>query len=93
MDNNELRDIAATRLRACSDLRQYLLAWAGVSVLVVAIWAVTAFNAGSTYYFWPAWPIAGMGIGAAVKALGAYGSPRGYVTEADIDAEVTRLSR
>lgn len=93
MDTNELRDIAASRLQARIDLRQYLLVWAGVSALVVAIWAVTALTAGHAYYFWPVWPIAGMGIGAAVKASAAYGSPRTYVTEADIDAEVARLGR
>lgn len=93
MDTNELRDLATARLQARVDLRQYLLVWAGVSTLVVAIWAVTAVTAGETYYFWPVWPIAGMGIGAAVKASAAYGSPRGYVTEAAIDAEVARLSR
>jgi hypothetical protein len=92
MDNNELRDIATRRLKERLHFRQYLLTWAGVSVLVVAIWAATAFTMGFTYYFWPVWPILGMGIGAAVKAVGVYGSPRG-VTEAAIDAEVARLSR
>lgn len=93
MDTNELRDIAAARLHARIDLRQYLFVWAGVSALVVAIWAVTAVTVGHSYYFWPIWPIAGMGIGAAVKASAAYGSRRSYVTEADIDVEVARLSR
>jgi len=93
MDNNELRDIAASRLQARIDLRQYLVVWLGVSALVIAIWAVTAATVGHTYYFWPIWPIAGMGIGAAAKASAAYGGSRSFVTEADIDAEVARLSR
>ena len=93
MDNNDLRTIAASRLRARIHLRQYLLVWAGVSALVVAVWAATAATAGQPYYFWPVWPILGMGIGAAIKAGFAYGSPRSFVTESDIDAEVARLSR
>jgi hypothetical protein len=98
MDNNELRDsslrdVATARLRARHDLRQYLLVWAGVSVLVVAIWAATSATVGHPLYFWPIWPILGMGIGAAAKASAAYGSPRRLITEADIDAEVARLSR
>jgi hypothetical protein len=93
MDTNELREIAAARLQARVDLRQYLLVWAGVSALVIAIWAVTSATAGGFHYFWPVWPIVGMGIGAAVKASAAYGGTRRFVTEADIDAEVARLSR
>jgi len=93
MDNNELRNVATARLQARADLRQYLLVWAGVSALVVAIWATTAVTSGGAYYFWPIWPIVGMGIGAAAKASAAYGSLRGLVTESDIDAEVARLSR
>lgn len=93
MDTNELREIATARLQARVDLRQYLLVWAGVSLLVIAIWAVTAATSGQTYYFWPVWPILGMGIGAAAKAYTAYGSIRGFVTQADIDAEVEKLRR
>lgn len=93
MDTTDLRDIATARLKARHDLRQYLVVWAGVSTLVVAIWAVSAATAGHTYYFWPVWPILGMGIGAAVKTAAAYGGLHGVVTESDIDAEVARLSR
>ena len=93
MDNNDLRDLATHRLQARRDLREYLLVWAGVSALVLAIWAITSATAGSLYYFWPVWPIAGMGIGAAAKALYAYGPPRPFITQDDVDAEVSRLSR
>ena len=93
MDNNELRDLATHRLQARRDLRGYLLVWAGVSALVLAIWAITSALAENLYYFWPVWPIAGMGVGAAAKALYAYGPPRALITQDDVDAEVSRLSR
>ena len=93
MDNNELRDLATRRLRARQDLRAYLLIWAGVSALVLVIWAATSAGAGHPLYFWPIWPIAGMGIGAAAQAYAAYGKPRNIITQDAVDAEVSRLSR
>ena len=93
MDNNELRELATRRLQARRDFRGYLLVWGGVSALLVAIWAITSAGAGHPLYFWPVWPIAGMGIGAAAKALYAYGPPRSIITQDDVDAEVSRLSR
>ena len=93
MDNSELRDLATRRLRARQDLRGYLLVWAGVSALVLVIWALTSVYAGTPLYFWPIWPIAGMGIGAAAQAFAAYGRPRDIITPEAVDAEVSRLSR
>jgi len=93
MDNNELRELATRRLQARKDLGLYLLIWGGVSALLLAIWTITSVGAGHALYFWPVWPIAGMGIGAAAKALYAYGPPRSFITQGDVDAEVSRLSR
>ena len=93
MDSNELRDLATRRLRARRDLRGYLLIWAGVSALLLVIWATTSANSGTPLYFWPIWPIAGMGIGAAAQAFAAYGRPRDIITQDAVDAEVSRLSR
>lgn len=93
MDTNERRDIATARLTARLHFRQYLLVWAGVSVLVVGIWVATSATVGHALYFWPVWPILGMGIGAAAKAMSVYGGPWGVISEAAVDAEVARMSR
>ena len=93
MDTNDLRTLATRRLETRRDLRSYLLVWLGVSALVLAIWAATSASAGHPLYFWPIWPILGMGIGAAGMAIAAYGPARSVITQDDVDAEVARLSR
>lgn len=85
--DDELRSIAAKRLKARSDFYHYLLVWLGVSILVTAIWAISGMG-----YFWPAWVIGGMGIAALFQAIGVFG-PRGVITESAIDAEVQRLKK
>ena len=89
MENDELRTLAKRRLTARNEFNTYLLVWLGVSVLVVAIWALT--NAGG--YFWPVWPILGMGIGAVAKGYQVIRPEHGYISEEAIDAEAARLSR
>lgn len=41
-----------------------LLNWAGIAVLMLAIWAFTGAG-----YFWPVWPIMGTGIGMIPSAV------------------------
>lgn len=89
MNNDELRALAAKRLKAQADFRHYLWIWLGVSVLLVGIWFLTSPGE----YFWPIWPIGGMGVGGFFIGLDAYGRGRRVITEADIDAEVERLSK
>ncbi|MET0885454.1 MAG: 2TM domain-containing protein [Mycetocola sp.] len=89
MDNEELRIVARKRLKAKSDFRQFLWVWLGVSVLLVVIWAVT--NPGG--YFWPAWPIGGMGVAAFFIGLDAYGPARGIITDDQVDAEIRRMHK
>lgn len=86
MNSDELRELAAKRLKAKADFRQFLWIWLGISVLLVAIWFFSSPNE----YFWPVWPIVGMGIGAFFMGLNAYS--RG-ITEDAIDAEVVRMSK
>lgn len=93
MDNDELRTLAKRRLKAKADFRQFLWIWLGVSLLLLAIWAITSTTTGHLLYFWPIWPIGGMGVAAFFMGLDAYGPGRHMVTEADIDAEVERMSR
>jgi len=88
---DDLRKLAKKRLKAKQDFKQFLGIWLGVSVLLIAIWAFTSFNYGSPLYFWPIWPIAGMGVAAFFMGLEAYGPGQRGITESDIDAEVERI--
>ena len=90
---DDLRKLAKKRLKAQADFKQFLGIWLGVSVLLVAIWAFTSFNTGHTLYFWPVWPIAGMGVAAFFMGLEAYGPGQRGITESDIDAEVERMQQ
>ena len=86
--DSELRNFAKKSLKKKRDFKQYLGVYAGVSVLTTGIWAVSGAG-----YFWPMWVIFGMGIGAFFAGLDAYGkSFNNPITDADIDAEVMRLS-
>ena len=89
--DDDLRKIAKKRLKAQADFKQFLGIWLGVSLLLIAIWAVTSFTTGYVIYFWPAWPIGGMGVAAFFIGLDAYGPGQRGITESDIDREVERL--
>lgn len=67
----------------------FLGIWLGVSLIVIAVWLLT--DPGG--YFWPIWPIGGMGIAAFFIGLDAFGPNRGVITEAAIDDEVSRITR
>lgn len=88
---DDLRKLAKKRLKAKQDFKQFLGIWLGVSLLLLAIWGVTSYTTGHPLYFWPAWPILGMGVAAFFIGLDAYGPGQRGITEADIDAEVERM--
>ena len=92
MENDEIRTLARKRLKAQAEFKQFLWVWLGVSLLLLAIWGITALTAGHVYYFWPAWPIIGMGVAAFFIGLDAYRGQH-IITEADVDREVERISR
>jgi uncharacterized membrane protein len=83
---DDLRTIARKRLKARKDFVDYLMIWGAVSLLLIAVW----FFSGPTGYFWPIWPILGMGIAALFIGLDAFGARR-PITERDVDAEIERL--
>ncbi len=87
--DEEMRKLAKRRLKAKQDFYTFLGVWAGVSLLVTAIWFVTSPGG----YFWPIWPMLGMGIAALFIGLDAFGPGRRYITESDIDREVQRMTR
>lgn len=63
--------------------------WASVSAITTAVWVAT----GADGYFWPIWPIVGIGIGVVGQAASIWGPMRKDVTEADIAAEMQRREK
>jgi hypothetical protein len=91
MNEEELRKLAKRRLKDKADFRQYLFIWLGVSLLLIAIWAITSATVGDPLYFWPAWPIGGMGVAAFFMGLNAYGPQSNYITDDKITAEMDKI--
>jgi len=89
-DADDIRAAARARLKARNDFTVMLAIFAVIIVLLIAIWF---FSSGPGSYFWPVWPILGMTIAAVFVGLDAYGVTRRHITEADIDAEVDRMTR
>ena len=88
--DDDIRKQAMRRLKAKRDFWTFIGVWAAVTALLVAIWF---FSSGPDTYFWPLWPILGMGIAALFVGLDAYGPGRRFITESDIDAEVRRMTK
>ena len=89
MNTEELRNLARKRLKARRDFWNYCGVWLGVTIIVTAVWLLT--DPGG--YFWPIWPIGGMGIAAFFIGLDAFGPNRGIITEEAIDDEVAKITR
>ncbi|TXN29896.1 2TM domain-containing protein [Lacisediminihabitans profunda] len=88
MTDEELRKAARRRLRAKSNFWSFVGVWAAVALLLTAIWFITSPGA----YYWPVWAIFGMGVAALFIGLDAYGPGHRYHTEADVDAEIERMT-
>lgn len=89
MTDSDLREEARKRLKAKRHFWEFLGVWVVVSVFLSVVWLLSAHNG----YFWPVWPIAAMGVGALFIGLDAYGPGRRVITDADIDAEVSKMTR
>ena len=77
---------ARKRVTARRDFGSHLVAYAVVNSFLVFVWALTGGG-----YFWPAWVLAGWGIGIVLHAWDVF--LRRPVTDADIDAELQRSER
>ena len=77
------RDEAIRRLTARRHLTQTGVAFLGLILELVVIWAVS--GAGE---FWPIWPILGFGFAFASQAIAVY-THRG-ITEEDVQKEMQR---
>jgi hypothetical protein len=77
---------ARKRVQARRDFSAHLVTYLVVNAFLVMIWAVTGAG-----YFWPIWVIGPWGVGLALHAWDTF--VRKPITEADIDAELTRRHR
>lgn len=77
------RAAARKRVLAKRKLRGDLVAYVVVNLFLIGVWAFTGQG-----YFWPAWVLAGWGVGLALQAWDAYF--RAPVTEHDVDRELDR---
>ncbi len=59
---------AASVAAARRGVRIHLAAYLAVSLLMIGIWLAVAVTVGA-WYFWPVWPILGMGIGVVSHAV------------------------
>jgi hypothetical protein len=59
---------AAKVAAARRGVRFHLAAYLAVSLLMIGIWLAVALSVGA-WYFWPVWPILGMGIGVVSHAV------------------------
>ena len=66
--DRDLRQRAIKRLKKRRDFYNHLVAYVVVNSFLVLIWAVTSPHG----YFWPAWPLAGWGIGLVLNAWDVY---------------------
>lgn len=87
---DDLRTQAINRLKAKNHFWQILSGWIVLSVFFTVIWLVSG---GVGTYFWPVWPILGVGIGVVVAAISAFGGGRRGMSEEQIQAEMNRLSK
>lgn len=77
---------ARKRVEAKRNFGAHLVAYVVVNALLVGIWLTTGAG-----YFWPAWVIAGWGVGLVLNAWDVY--LRRPITDADIESELRRQRR
>ena len=84
-ENLELtqRQAARVRLEKKRRLQGDGAAYVAVNSFLVVLWAFTGMG-----YFWPAWVMAGWGVGLALAAWDAYF--RRPISDADVTAEMER---
>jgi 2TM domain len=81
--NDTDRALARKRIDKRRGLQGAFVAYVVINTFLVGVWAITGGG-----YFWPAWIIAGWGVG---MLLGLWDYWRGPVTDADIDNELRRM--
>jgi len=79
------RAAARKRIEKRRGLQGGFVAYVVVNAFLVVVWALTGAG-----YFWPAWIMAGWGVG---MLLGLWDYLRGPINDADVDAEMRRMHR
>jgi len=77
---------ARKRVEARREFGSHVFVYVVVNAFLIAAWAFTGAG-----YFWPAWVLAGWGVGVVLHAWDAF--LRRPITEADIEAELRRRHR
>lgn len=90
MTDSELRESVRKRLKARNNFVVMAAIFAIVALILAVIWFLSG---GPGTYFWPVWPYLGMGIALLFAGLDAFGIANRTITEADVDAEIARISR
>ncbi len=86
----ELREQAKTSIAKKRSAWQFLM----ITVLVNAGLSLIWFFTSPGGYFWPMWPMLGMGLGVVLSLADAYGfSFNRPITDSAIDAEIEKLKR
>jgi hypothetical protein len=84
--DKELREQAIARVKAKDALRSLIGSWILVTTIVLAVYFFTTPGG----YFWPIWPILGIGFAVASQAWRTYRSGTDN-REARIQAEIDKL--
>jgi hypothetical protein len=77
----DARDLAVKRLKDKRDFTTHAVAYVVVNAFLIMVWFMSGAG-----YFWPAWVLAGWGIGLVLNAWDVYG--RKPITEDDIEREM-----
>ncbi|AND17238.1 hypothetical protein C5C18_10630 [Rathayibacter tritici] len=83
------RALAVREVKRRRDFLGSVGGWASVSAITTAVWVAS----GADGYFWPIWPMVGIGIGVVGQAASIWGPTRKEITEADISAEMQRREK
>jgi hypothetical protein len=88
MNDDEIRELAAKRVRARLGFFTHLIVYLIVNAILVSVWAT--FTRG--ILFWPAFTMAGWGIGLILHGFNVFVS-HGQWEENEIEKEVRRLKK
>jgi hypothetical protein len=86
MTDADKRDAAITRLKAKREFNTHLVAYVVVNLFLVFVWWITSPD--SSTYFWPAWVLAGWGIGLVIHGWETFRAP---ISESAIERQMEKM--